>query len=216
MKEIVKTSRLAGQLEKLFRMLNTDFFDGQLEMPVITIQSTPRAYGHYSVFPIWSIKGAELKHEINIGAGTLDRPIEYTVATLLHEMCHMYNGTVLQIKDTSNGGVYHNKRFKETAESHGLEVTRSEKYGWSSTTPSDSLLDWILNNDVQEIQLNRNESTGIRVGGGNTAANGGRLPISPTKQSSRRYHCPKCGTIIRATRTVNVLCGDCIVTMVEG
>ena len=51
MKTIVKTSRLAGQLEKLFRMLNEDFFDNQLETPIITIQSTPRAYGHCYVVP---------------------------------------------------------------------------------------------------------------------------------------------------------------------
>ena len=55
MKEITKISRLAGQLEKLFRMLNEAFFDGQLDTPVITIQSTPRAYGHYSVSPIWTV-----------------------------------------------------------------------------------------------------------------------------------------------------------------
>ena len=123
MKEIVKTSRLAGQLEKLFRMLNEDMFEGQLETPIITIQSTPRAYGHYSVSKIWTVNGEESKHEINIGAGQLDREIEYTVATLLHEMCHMYNDTVLNIQDCSRGGTYHNKQFKATAESVGLIVT---------------------------------------------------------------------------------------------
>ena len=54
MKALVKTSRVAAQLEKLFRMMNADFFDGKLEMPIITIQSTPRAYGHYSVSPVWT------------------------------------------------------------------------------------------------------------------------------------------------------------------
>ena len=98
MKEIVKTSRLTGQLEKLFNKLNADFFDGELETPIITVQSTPRAYGHYTISPLWEVKGGA-KHEINIGAGTLDRPIEETVATLLHEMCHMHNDTVLNIQD---------------------------------------------------------------------------------------------------------------------
>ena len=129
MKEITKTSRLAGQLEKLFRLLNEDFFDGQLETPIITIQSTPRAYGHYSVHPIWTVNGQENRHEINIGAGTLDREIEYTVATLLHEMVHMYNGTVLKVQDCSRGGTYHNKQFQQTAESVGLIVTKSDAYG---------------------------------------------------------------------------------------
>lgn len=41
MKEITKTSRLAGSLEKLFSMINRDWFNGELETPIITIQSTP-------------------------------------------------------------------------------------------------------------------------------------------------------------------------------
>ncbi len=45
MKETVKTSRTAGYLEKIFRALNVKYFNGELEEPIITIQSTPRAYG---------------------------------------------------------------------------------------------------------------------------------------------------------------------------
>ena len=107
--------------------MNDDFFSSQLEMPIITIQSTPRAYGHYSVSPIWTVNGEEKKHEINIGACTLDREIEYIITTLVHEMVHMYNNTVLKIQDCSRGGTYHNKQFKATAESVGLIVTKSDK-----------------------------------------------------------------------------------------
>ena len=70
-------------LEKLYDKLNHDFFDYTLERPVITVQSTARAYGHYTLYDAWSIKG-EGYRELNIGAGTLDRPIENVLATLLH------------------------------------------------------------------------------------------------------------------------------------
>lgn len=46
MKELVKISRVSGMLEKMYRQLNQDKFNGELEDPIITIQSTPRAYGH--------------------------------------------------------------------------------------------------------------------------------------------------------------------------
>ena len=49
MKETVKTSRTAGYLEKIFRALNAKYFNGELEEPIITIQSTPRAYEHVTV-----------------------------------------------------------------------------------------------------------------------------------------------------------------------
>ena len=217
MKTIVKTSRLAGQLEKLFRMLNEDFFDNQLATPIITIQSTPRAYGHYSTTPIWTVNGYETKHEINIGAGTLDRPIENTVATLLHEMVHMYNDTILNVMDCSRRGTYHNKLFRAAAEARGLVCLRTEKYGWSdtSTVISDELIEWILENDIQEIRLNRNEPGGIRITGGGTAANGGVTPITTTKSNSRRWVCPCCGTIVRSTKTVRIICADCMELMQE-
>ncbi len=216
MKEIVKTSRLAGQLEKLFRMMNEDFFDGQLEMPIITIQSTPRAYGHYSVSPIWTVNGEEMKHEINIGAGTLDRDIEYTIATLLHEMCHMYNDTVLNVQDCSRGGTYHNKQFKIAAENVGLIVTKSDKYGWAHTAPSDMLIEWILNNDIQEIKINRNEPSGIRITGGNNTGNSSGQTIGRSSNShSIKYVCPCCGQIARTTKIANLICGNCLEPMVS-
>lgn len=215
MKEIVKTSRLAGQLEKLFNKLNADFFNGELETPVLTIQSTPRAYGHYSLSPLWEVKDGA-KHEINIGAGTLDRPIEETVATLLHEMVHMYDDTILNVQDCSGSSrMYHNKQFRRTAESHGLTCSRT-KYGWSHTEPADSLLEWILENDIQEIKLNRNEPSGIRIAGGNAAANGGTTVTGTAgKGHSIRYKCPVCGQLARTTKTARLICGDCLVPMLE-
>jgi len=56
MKETVKTSRMAGYLAKMFQTLKRDFFGGEFEEPIITIQSTPRAYGHVSVAKTWRRK----------------------------------------------------------------------------------------------------------------------------------------------------------------
>ena len=212
MKELTKYSRLAGYLEKLYDKLNADFFDGVLDRPVITIQSSSRSYGHYTLYDAWSVKGEGHK-EINIAAGTLNRPIEYTVCTLLHEMCHQYNNEIVNTQDCSRGGTYHNKYFKQAAETHGLIVTRTEKYGWSTTTPSDELLEWILNNDIQEIKLNRNDLYGVRITGGSTAANGG-IPTPPTRPNHNyRYICPCCHNIARSGKPMRLICGACMTVM---
>jgi len=213
-KEITKTSRLAGQLEKLFNMLNADLFNNELATPIITIQSTPRAYGHYSLNPLWQVKG-DVRHEINIGAGTLDRPIENIVGTMVHEMCHMYDDTVLNIQDCSRGGTYHNRAFARTAAGHGLIVSRSEKFGWSRTEPSDELIEWILENNISEIKLNRNEPNGIRIGGGTTAVSGGAITGTARRGNSIRWVCPKCGMIARTTRAAFLVCGECLEIMRE-
>lgn len=208
MKELTKYSRLAGYLEKLYDKLNGHYFDGQLDRPVITIQSSSRSYGHYTLYNAWSVKG-EGYREINIAAGTLNRPIEYTVCTLLHEMVHQYNHEVLNVQDTSRGGTYHNKLFRQAAETHGLIVERSDKYGWSVTSPSDGLLEWILDNDVQEIKLTRNDHYGIRIAGGNAAANGG-TPTPTTRKPTYRYTCPCCHNVVRSTQPLKLICNGCL------
>lgn len=216
MKELTKYSRLAGYLEKLYDKLNDAFFDGELDRPVITIQSTPRAYGHYSLVPYWNVDGTA-KREINIAAGALNnRPIESVIATLVHEMCHQYNNEIANVQCTSRGGTYHNRYFKQTAEAHGLIVTRSEKYGWSITSPSEELLEWILDNDIQEIKLNRNDLCGVRIVGGSSAANGG-VPV-PTRSTAHnhRYMCPCCHNIARSSKPLRLICGDCLSPMVGG
>lgn len=75
MKENVKTSRTAGYLEKIFRAVNARYFNNELEEPIITIQSTPKAYGHVTVAKAWQ-RGNGTRHELNIGAGTLDRRLK--------------------------------------------------------------------------------------------------------------------------------------------
>lgn len=215
MKELTKYSRLAGYLEKLYDKLNEDFFSGELERPVITIQSTTRSYGHYTLYDAWSIKG-EGHREINIAAGTLDRPIEYTVCTLLHEMCHQLNNEIVRVQDCSRGGTYHNRYFKQAAEEHGLIVDRSEKYGWSITRPSDEVLEWIIDNDVQEIKLSRNDFCPVRIVAGGSAASGGAPALTGTRSHNHRYLCPSCHSIARSGKPVRLICGDCMQPMLEG
>ena len=56
-------------------------------------------------------------------------------------LCNLVHG----IRDTSSqSGAYHNKRFKATAEAHGLVIDHHEKYGWTVTSPSEELLDFII------------------------------------------------------------------------
>lgn len=212
MKELTSYNRVAGYLNKIFDLLNAEFFESALSRPTITIQSTPRAYGHFSLRDNTWVSAVGDTHEINIGAGTLARPIEQVAATLLHEMVHYFNYEN-GVQDCSRGNTYHNKRFKVAAEAHGLTVTHSDKYGWSHTAPSEALLDFILENGLTDILINRNEYGGFQVTGTGTHSGTGMTP--PRRPSStRKYICPCCGNSVRATKAVNIACLDCNVQMV--
>ena len=82
MKQTIKTSRVAGQLEKMFRLLNNHFYGGQLPEVVISLKKTVGAYGHFTCGKVWQA-GDERRYEINISSATLNRPIEQTCSTLL-------------------------------------------------------------------------------------------------------------------------------------
>ena len=202
MKELTSYNRVAGYLNKVFDLLNAEFFESTLSRPTITIQSTPKAFGHFSLRDdTWISKNGQ-SHEINIGAGTLARPIEEVAATLLHEMVHYFN-YVNGIQDCSRGNTYHNRRFRDAAESHGLIVAHHSKYGWAITSPSDRLLQFCLDNDLSDILINRNEF--FTYGG---ISGGTHTPTPPTTisktSSTRKYLCPCCGNSVRATKLVNI------------
>lgn len=213
MKELTSYNRVAGYLNKVFDMLNDEFFENALSRPTITIQSTPKAYGHFSLREDTWVSKSGGTHEINIGAGTLGRPIENVCATLLHEMVHYWNYEN-GVQDCSRGGTYHNRRFRDAASARGLIVEHSEKYGWSHTSPADELLDFVLRNELTDILITRNELGGFGMPG--TGTHSGTRAVTPVKRSStRKYICPECGMSVRATRSVNIACLDCDRQMIE-
>ena len=74
-------------LEYGFDVLNRVYFDSALPQIVITIMSSPRTNGHFTVGKVWRAEEGHY-NEINISAEHLDRPIENIMATLCHEMVH--------------------------------------------------------------------------------------------------------------------------------
>lgn len=215
MKQTVKTSRTAGYLEKIFGHLNRDWWNGDLEEPIITIQSTPNACGHVTVAKTWKRKDEE-RHELNLGAEAINRPIEEVVATIMHEMVHLHhlaNG----IKDTSRGYTYHNKQFRDTAVAHGLNIEHHKQYGWTITSPTEQLIDYIIEKGWSEIEMNRGSGrtwTPPPSAGGKA---GTPAPKGEAKKpsSTRKLICPICGQSVRATKAVHIICGDCMERMIE-
>ena len=78
MKQTTKMSRAVNLLERIFNSLNTDFFDGELPVPIITVQSKPGTYGHCSVAKVWQRPDGGA-YELNIAAEVLNYPIEETL-----------------------------------------------------------------------------------------------------------------------------------------
>lgn len=201
-------------LDTLYHVLNRKYFNGELLEVVLTIQSSPKTYGHFTPYDAWISENGSQK-EINVSAGSLDRPIVNVVCTLLHEMTHFYCH-INNIKDVSRGNVYHNKRFKTEAEKRGLLISYSDRYGWTVTEPSKDLWDWVKENRFPDIHLARKEEQAGALGtdGDGTGKETGDDGPKNKRTSTRKYYCPVCGCSVRATKVVNILCMDCDMQMI--
>ena len=206
MKDLTNIQRATQYLNKIFKAVNERYFDNSLEMPVITIQTSVGAYGHITVNKIWNTDGIQ-RYELNIGAETLNRPIENVVATMIHECSHLY-ALMNNIKDTSNRGVYHNKRFKAIAEDMGhLQIDKHEKYGWTITTPTEDTIDFCIEYGFEDIKIYRQGAYFMSGTAAPTVTPTGTKILKPS--STRKYICPCCHNSFRATKAINVMCMDC-------
>lgn len=198
----VNTKLVISELHRAFKLFNDELFKGNLPEPAIIIQSKGNkklTLGWCTVRKEWNDDFTqEDRYEINLVAEALNRGTLPVMATLLHEMVHLHN-LVNGIKDTSRSNTYHNMKFKKTAEEHGLKIEYAKKIGWSVILIQDKTLDLIksANFDEAVFSLGRKDFSVEDI------------EKKKSKSSSRKYVCPECGTIIRASKDVFVLCGIC-------
>lgn len=195
----MKISEATAFLENAYVVLNNKYFGGQLPPVVITVQSSPKAYGHYTTWDAWHTD-TDGYREINLGAETLNQPIENLIAVMVHEMTHHYCA-VNGIKDTSRGGTYHNSAgFKRVAEGTGaVTIGYDPQIGHSPTTPTPALIAFVEEMGWKDVDLSRNTPERATRGRNNGV---------------RKYVCPECGISARATKAVNIGCLDCGTVMV--
>ncbi|MBA4685739.1 MAG: SprT-like domain-containing protein [Candidatus Galacturonibacter soehngenii] len=196
--------------EKTYKVLNNTFYQGELSKVIITIQSSPKTYGHFTVLPVWKAE-EERYHEIYLSAEHLDRAFENIAATIAHERCHLY-AKIKGIADTSKDGRYHNKNFREIAENHGIHVEYVKYIGYSKTTPSEQLIEVLHKYELgKPVELNRSTKVNYEGDSGENDSTNGLSDRNRNKKSStRNWMCPSCGNKCRTTKDISILCGDCM------
>lgn len=191
-------------LNNTFDFINDKFFANELQKVVITVQADEKnkAYGWFSLKKVWKENADDIgAHEINISAQFLNRPLIDICETMLHEMCHLY-ASQNNLKDCSRSGTYHNKLFKQIAETHGLKCECVATIGWSATALTDDsklVLQAFLDNNSNSVIYRLPKVSGVKV----------------KSSSTRKYICPVCGMSVRATKEVRLICADCNEPMTE-
>ena len=199
-RNITTMSEMGAGLMQAFNAINSHFYNGELEKPIITVKEGKKknAYGWIETSKNW-IQGKTERYEINISCDYIgERTVAETIATLIHNMAHLYN-IQNEIKDTSRAGIYHNTKFKETAETHGLQISYNEHIGWSITRLTPEAEKWVDENiNIKGFSVYKLTKEKISKG------------TAKPKQSMRKLLCPCCGLIVRVTKpNVKLLCVEC-------
>jgi hypothetical protein len=187
------------ELYRIFDILNKEYFSDKLDQPIITIQKTKRNgnLGWFTLDMVWKDKDSEdRKYEINICAEYLNGNAYTIVGTLQHEMVH-YANKFAEIKDCN--GQVHNKKFKLLAESVGLLVGKSKKYGYGHTDCSDTFKKFIDNEikpNIECFSYFRNVPPKDKES-------------TPKEKKQFTYICPKCDEKVKAKKDKNIVCGQC-------
>lgn len=195
--EPMKMSETVKALEDIFDKLNAIYFKGKLPKPVITVQTTPKAYGHCSTKKIWK-SASESMYEINLGAEYINRPKEQTCCTLLHEMVHLFCNET-GIRDTCQNGRYHNKVFAQQCEARDLAVEYDRANGHAYTSPTDTFKQKISDAGID---------LSVRF-----AHIMPKIKETPSRNKAHRYVCLICGQEVRSTSELSLICGHCEVPM---
>ena len=97
-------------------------------------RDTKNTMGHFTPYTPWA-NDTEKFHEIMISASYFQRGARAILGTLLHETAHSIDNKNGVQGVTGEG--YHNQKFKKTAESLGLTITKAPRIGFSATDVSD-------------------------------------------------------------------------------
>jgi len=183
------------ELVKIFNIFNQELFDGELEEPIITIQSSCKKFvnGWFTPAQTWTNESRSIaKNEIAIIAERLCRPHKEIADTMLHEMVHYY-GYIKGIKNTN--GAIHNKKFRDMALEHGLDVYKNKKLGWAFTVFNEEG-ERVYNTIVPDLDA----FSMYRIS---------EEKEKREKTTSYKYVCPECNKKFTIKHNVEVICKDC-------
>lgn len=212
-----------AELYRLYRSANARFYGQQLPEVQITVQAanSRAAYGWCTTRKVWTpaMQAGEPepndrvtdsptpRYEINLCAEFLNRGPLPAAETLLHEMVHVHNleGGVVDV----SGFQYHNSRFKEAAEAHGLICEKVGRFGWAQTDLQPETALWVmgLNLNPGAFTLARELRKPLAPPGATLGSGGGRPVSDGTNGKLKRWAC-KC-TNIRCATDLLAICHRC-------
>lgn len=204
------TRETYDRLQQAYDHFNKALFGGTLPNALITLQRRKGTYGFFA--------GARFRHEdgrkadeIALNPATFaDRSLTVTMATLVHEMVHLWQ----HHHGAPGRGRYHNREWAERMKEIGLKPTDNGADDGKETgeTVSHLIIPGGPFADAAERLLGKGFTIAWKEAPAPAAAtpgNGEAEPVSAPKSGQRvRYHCPGCDLKAWAKHDARLMCAD--------
>ena len=174
--------------EEIFKDINNLKFNGELPMPRILFTKTSPD-GKFLFDEVIKTNDG-FQYTIELNEEDCFKNTKQAVYSLFHNMIHMYCN-IHNIKDTSNGETYHNKRFGAVATKFGGFIGKY-KYGYRI-----SGIDQEIKDEIYKHNINYDSKKKFKLNDKSKSC------------STRKYQCPCCGNSFRATKEIGVMCMNC-------
>jgi hypothetical protein len=197
-------------LQQAYEALNRFLFEGELPNCLITLQRSKKSYGYFCGDRFGRADGT-LTDEIALNPSHFrDRPQEEVLATLAHEMVHLWQHHF----GKPGRGRYHNKEWAEKMKSIGLQPTSTGKDDGAET--GDVMGHIIVSDGAFDRAVRKLLAKGLVVSWieqpekqADTAEDDDEKVEKESKSDKRvRYLCPHRDTKAWAKHGAKLVCGE--------
>lgn len=206
----VEDKREYAMLQTAYDFFNTKFFDGTLPKVFFTVDwHNKKSCGYFCPHKLVNKEDAEAKASvIALNPDHLAREVYEVLATLVHEMCHVWEFEEF-IKDPYKLTSYHSKRFEKRLGECNLKAVINNKSRSSCSTviPDDGIFKGIADEylktkeflTIASINAIKTEKT-----------EGGEEAEKKAKAKNKtKYVCTGCETNIWGKAGLNLHCNEC-------
>ena len=209
-------TQIYGALDNAFQHFNTELFAQELPLAVITLQRRDaRTMGYFSAARFQSRQNnSTTTDEIALNPQYFGRPLQDTLSTLVHEMCHLWQ----EHFDHASRSGYHNKLWAAKMRQIGLQPSHTGKPGGKDV--GQRMLHYIVAGGPFEASCRRLMDGGFDVVWAEAlkevTTTAGDPPEDEEEKGRVRWICPNCKQKAWAKPTATLGCWTCQNAFVRG
>ena len=208
-RDLVPTAETYAALQAAYDHFNRTLFGGALPNSLVTLQRGRRTAGYFKAAQFERVNGARADEVALNPAYFRERPLAETLATLVHEMTHIWQHRF----GKPGRGRYHNREWATRMKMVGLYPSSTGEPGGKET--GERVGQYIVPDGPFAASFTELMEAGFCIPWGDRReAAVDRATDGPSGAGGRKsgvwfkFVCPQCGAIARAKHGARLICGD--------